>query len=90
MSTSTLNIKQENFYVNFDKLKETEWIPATMRLLTLTHGQTNHTLIEAHAAPSQPSKQRHPANASSPPGSWCSINNISTGNAAHRVWVGVQ
>jgi hypothetical protein len=39
MSTSTLNIKQENFYVNFDKMKETEWIPATMRLLTLTHGQ---------------------------------------------------
>ena len=49
MSTSTLNIKQENFHVNFDQLKEKDWIPAVivMKLLTLTHGQPGGTQLAA-------------------------------------------
>ena len=47
MSTSTLNIKQENFHVNFDQLKEKDWIPAVMKLLTLTHGQPGGTQLTA-------------------------------------------
>ena len=49
MSTSTLNIKQENFHVNFDQLKEKDWIPAVMKLLTLTHGQPGGTQLTSFA-----------------------------------------